>query len=435
MSNVKGLKNFKIYGNPWYIAIGISAIILLAAYLGVLGTDFASNMALMFAYGIILYEIGEKLPIWNTYIGGGILACFFGSAALLHFKLVPAAYVDSVNNFIGGDMDFLNLFIIILITGSVLSLEKDILLKSFAGYLPALLGGLFAAIILGVAGGLLFGVDPADAILKYVLPIMGGGNGAGAVPLSQIYERTTGDPAANFYAFAIIILTIANIMSIIAGGLLNKLGDVKPSLTGDKKSLLRNQDILARDDEKVTPSIKDMGAALVLGMGCYAFGQLVAGKLLPTIFGAEIHEFAYLILFVVILAATGIVPKEIRAGAKELQRFMTSAGSIILMTGLGFDFNIAELVAACTIQNVIIALLVVIGAIVGSAGVGYLVGFYPIDAAITAGLCMANRGGNGDVAVLGAAKRMELMAYAQLSSRLGGGIVLIVASFLFSFLL
>lgn len=110
MSNVKDLKNFKIYGNPWYIAIGISAIILLAAYLGVLGTDFA---------------------------------CFFGSAALLHFKLIPAAYVDSVNNFIGGDMDFLNLFIIIiLITGSVLSLEKDILLKSFAGYLPALLGGL-----------------------------------------------------------------------------------------------------------------------------------------------------------------------------------------------------------------------------------------------------------------------------------------------------
>ena len=64
-----------------------------------------------------------------------------------------------------------------------------------------------------------------------------------------------------------------------------------------------------------------------------------------------------------------------------------------------------------------------------------MVGFYPVDAAITAGMCMANRGGSGDIACLGAADRMELMAYAQLSSRLGGGIVLIIASFVFSFFL
>ena len=39
---------------------------------------------------------------------------------------------------------------------------------------------------------------------------------------------------------------------------------------------------------------------------------------------------------------------------------------------------------------------------------------------------MANRGGSGDLAVLGASHRMGLIAYAQLSSRLGGGIVLIL---------
>lgn len=79
------------------------------------------------------------------------------------------------------------------------------------------------------------------------------------------------------------------------------------------------------------------------------------------------------------------------------------------------------------------ALAIVVGAVIGSGAVGYLVGFYPVDTALTAGLCMANRGGSGDLACLGAAKRMELMAYAQLSSRLGGAIVLIIASFVFSF--
>ena len=106
---------------------------------------------------------------------------------------------------------------------------------------------------------------------------------------------------------------------------------VKPSLTGDGKTLMRNQQVLARDDEKIEPTIVDMGAALVLALACYGTGQLIAGKLLPTIFGASIHEFAYMILIVIILAGTGVVPARIRAGAKQLQKFMTSAGSIILI--------------------------------------------------------------------------------------------------------
>ena len=79
----------------------------------------------------------------------------------------------------------------------------------------------------------------------------------------------------------------------------------------------------------------------------------------------------------------------------------------------------------------LIAALIVLGAILGSGLVGWLVGFYPIETAITAGLCMANRGGSGDLAVLGAAKRMELISFAQISSRLGGGLMLIIASVVF----
>lgn len=45
--------------------------------------------------------------------------------------------------------------------------------------------------------------------------------------------------------------------------------------------------------------------------------------------------------------------------------------------------------------------MIVIGAIIGAGGVGYLVGVYPVDSALTAGLCMANRGGNGDLGMSG----------------------------------
>lgn len=428
------LSDLKLYGAPWYIALIACAVIILAAYVGALETDFASIMMLIIAYGIVFFEIGERLPIWNTYIGGGVLAAFFGTAIIRQLSLIPSNYLDPIDEFVSGDsISFMTIWIIVLITGSVLSLEKKILLKSFVGYFPAILGGLAAAMAFGAVGGLIFGISPTTVILKYVLPIMGGGNGAGAVPMSEIYEKITGDSAVSYYAFAIIILTIANVMSILAGGLLNALGDKCPKLTGDKKSLLRSSEFDVEDKEEAEPTFSDMCGAILVIAGCYAVGQLFSGAILPEILGAPIHEYAYMIAFVVILSATGVIPKNIRAGAKRLQKFMNKSCAVVMMAGLGFDFDLAELVNSCTVSNVVIALLIVIGAIVGSALVGWLVGFYPIDSAITAGLCMANRGGNGDVAVLGAAKRMDLMAYAQLSSRLGGGIVLIIASFLFSF--
>ena len=314
----------------------------------------------------------------------------------------------------------------------MLALDRDILLRSFLGYIPAILGGLAAACVCGVAVAAVFGVAPVEAVVKYVLPIMGGGNGAGAVPLSDIYQSVTGNPKQEYYAFAIIILTIANIFCIIASALLNSLGDKVPSLTGDKKTLLRSGSNLARDDAKIKTGTPEMVSALVVGCAAYSVGRLMSRWLLPTIAGAKIHAYAYMIIFVVILAATGLVPAGVRAGAKRLQSFVSGGLGMVIMVGMGADFNIGELAMMLNVGNVAIALATVIGAIVGSAAVGWLVGFYPIDSAITAGLCMANRGGNGDIACLGAAKRMDLIAYAQLSSRLGGGMVLVIASFVFS---
>ena len=435
-------KGLWLGGMPWWLTLCAIALCLIPVYVTtgsgdkvsmVQSTSMAGSLAICIGLAVIFNEIGERIPIWNKYIGGGLLLAFFGVAILKQFGLIPEQGLDAINSFVSDDANFLEFFIIMLIVGSVLSLDRDILLRSFGGYVPAILGGLAAASILGVITGLLFGVAPTDAIIKYVLPIMGGGNGAGAVPLSQIYEQVTGDAAANYYSFAIIVLTIANIFCIIASAALNALGEKQPWMTGDKKTLLRQGGNIARDDTKIKTDNTDLAGALLLALACFSMGRIMNKVVLPKIAGAPIHQYAYMIIFVVILAATGIVPARVRAGAKRLQSFFSGQMGIVIMVGMGADFNLAELFEAMQPSNVLMALMIVIGAIIGSGFVGYLVGFYPIDSAITAGLCMANRGGNGDLACLGAADRMDLIAYSQLSSRLGGGIVLIIASFVFSF--
>lgn len=331
--------------------------------------------------------------------------------------------------------DFLSFFIVFLICGSILGLEKKLLLKSFAGYLPAIFGGLIGASILGIVGGLMFGIGPKLIMLNYVLPIMGGGNGAGAVPLSQIYETVTGDKAANYYTFAITILTIANIFAILTAALLDQIGKKHPNMTGDGSTLIRKGVDIEAEKNDAVPTIKEMGGAFFMGIGFYAAGRLMGKAILPKVFGVAIHPFAWMIIIVTIAAMLGIIPNSTKAAAKRLQSFMSSCLVLIIMIGVGADTDLNQLIAAINPSNVVIALLIVIGAIVGSAIVGQMVGFYPIDSAITAGLCMANRGGSGDLAVLGASHRMGLIAYAQLSSRLGGGIVLIIGSVLFGMFL
>lgn len=70
-------------------------------------------------------------------------------------------------------------------------------------------------------------------------------------------------------------------------------------------------------------------------------------------------------------------------------------------------------------------MLGVLGAFIGAMIFGRLAGLYPYEAGITAGLCCCNIGGSGDIAVLTAGNRMNLLAFASISTRIGGALMVI----------
>jgi len=55
------------------------------------------------------------------------------------------------------------------------------------------------------------------------------------------------------------------------------------------------------------------------------------------------------------------------------------------------------------------------------AVVGRLLNMYPIETAII-NACHSGQGGTGDVAILTAANRMQLMPFAQIATRIGGAL-------------
>ena len=139
-----------------------------------------------------------------------------------------------------------------------------------------------------------------------------------------------------------------------------------------------------------------------------------------------------MVILMAALNISNILPANVKAGAKGMQQFFVKFMSFPLMITVGIGTNLSDYAKVFTNPAyLVIILATVIGAMIGTYLMARLFKMYPVEAMLTAGLCMANGGGSGDVQCLGAANRMEVMSYAQISSRIGGAIMLVVASFFF----
>lgn len=420
------LLRFKIFGMPLPLYAFALITLLLSHFYNAIPADLVGGFALMFVMGAIFGEIGKRLPIFNKYIGGAPVMIFLVAAYFIYAGIFTQKEIDAISN-VMDKSNFLNLFIAVLITGAILSVNRKLLLKSLLGYIPTILAGIVGASLFGIVIGLCFGIPVDRIMMLYVLPIMG------AVPLSEIYHSVTGRSREEYYSTAIAILTIANIFAIIFAALLDMIGKKYTWLSGEGE-LVRKASFKTEGDEKAGQiTHRETAVGMVLSTTCFLLAYVVAKKILPSIGGVSIHYFAWMVLIVAALNASGLCSPEIKAGAKRLSDFFSKQLLWVLMVGVGVCYtDLQEIIDALTFANVVIAAIIVVGAVVGAAIGGWLIGFYPIESSITAGLCMANRGGSGDLEVLSACNRMNLISYAQISSRLGGGIVLVIASIVFS---
>lgn len=429
------LNSIKFYGMPLPIYVFFAAVVLACAYLNIIPNQMIGAIAVLFAFGILVGEVGERLPLWNKFLGGGAMLCFLTGGLLKYFNLLPECVTNVSDGWING-YSFLNVFITMLVVGSLLGIDRDVLIKSGSLYIPTLLCSLLGACVFGAVAGMIFGNDPMYLITAYVMPIMGGGAGAGAVPMAQVYADVTGEDPAGYLSFCMAILGLGNIIAILMAVVMDLVGRAFPKLTGNGK-LLRAEGKTLETTEKSVQNITmdDLGAAIFVCAGFFMLGQLVSKKILPSVFGVAIPNFAYMIIFAALANILNLIPANIRESCKRCQQFCGTKLVWIQMAGMGISaINFSTMLSVASWQNIIIVLMIVIGCCIGSGLFGWIVGFYPVESAITAGLCMANMGGAGDLAVLGAAKRMDLMVYAQISSRIGGAMVLLIASILFAFL-
>lgn len=89
---MKKLNSIQFYGMPLPIYAFFAIIVLACAYFNIIPNQMIGAVAVLFAFGILIGEIGERLPIWNKFLGGGAMLCFLAAGLLKYFNLLPECH-------------------------------------------------------------------------------------------------------------------------------------------------------------------------------------------------------------------------------------------------------------------------------------------------------------------------------------------------------
>ncbi|MBZ5752481.1 MULTISPECIES: 2-hydroxycarboxylate transporter family protein [Metabacillus] len=410
---------------PLYLVL--AAIVYAASVYNQLPPDMIGGFAVIMVMGMLLGDIGMKIPILKDIGGPAILALLVPSILMFYNLFNPAA-VEAVTTLMKTS-NFLYLYISCLVAGSILGMNRKVLVQGFTRMFIPLVLGTIASVVVGVLVGSLFGYEMKHTFFYIVVPIIGGGIGEGILPLSLAYSQILGESAESFVSQMIPAAVIGNIIAIICAGLMKNLGERKPELTGNGVLVKTKGGDGIKEETNINKPVDFslMGAGLLIACSFFIFGGL-AHKFLG------IPGPVLMIVAATLVKCLKLMPVKMEQGAYHLYKFVSTSLTWPLMVGLGLLYiPLEDVVKIVTPAYVVICAAVVVAMV----GTGYIVGkfmkMHPVDAAIVTG-CHSGLGGTGDVAILSASNRMSLMPFAQVATRLGGASTVILATLLMKLL-
>lgn len=406
-------------------------IVLLALIAGFVATgkvpsDLLMSIVLLSVGGFTCAELGKRLPILRNVGAAAILATFIPSA-LAYYHLLPATILTSVTDFTKAS-NFLYLFIACIIVGSILGMDRNVLIAGFMKVFVPLAAGTVMAAIVGTIVGTLLGLGAWHTFFLVVVPIMAGGVGEGAIPLSIGYSAILHLPQGEMFAQVLPPVMLGSLTAILLAGTLNYVGKRYPSLTGEGRlqpSERGDVEHAGRNPESpeakgvVVLDVQTVAAAVITAVTLYLIGVL----------GQRLFEFpapVTMLFLAVVLKLGRLVSPGLEAGAHRVYKFFQVAVTYPLLFAIGVALTPWDkLMSAFHPANIV----TIVATVVTMMATGFVVGrwlkMYPIETAIV-NACHSGQGGTGDVAILTAANRMQLMPFAQIATRIGGAIVVTV---------
>ncbi|RSU07129.1 malate permease [Vagococcus entomophilus] len=424
---VQKIAQLKIGFIPLPIYLLLVAVYFLLTLGKIMPNDMLGALGIMTLFSFILEEIGKHIPVLNS-LGGKVLVVTFLPSYLVYKSWLPESSIKTVTDFMSNN-NFLNFFIALLIVGSICSMNRKTLIKASSRIILILIICDIVGALVGTGVGMLLGLPAWQAYFFVVAPIMAGGVGEGALPLSIGYAGFIATKQPDVFASILPCVMLGSLIAVICAGILRKLGEMKPELTGNGR-------LIDEDDEhldnlkgaKVDVDIEKMLITGVLAIALYLFGVWV---------NSTIHLPAPIVLLVAVMGAKmlGWIPNDIQNGGNSLYTLTVKGITPPLLFGVGVAMTPwKSLVTVFTHVPMILTIFATVVAIVLTAFItSKILGLYPVDTAIAVSCC-SGQGGTGALAILAAGDRMSLMPFAQVAVRLGGAMTVTFAIFLMGIL-
>ena len=386
--------------------------------------DVCTMLAVLAVGGFVCAEIGKRIPFVKDIGGAAIFATFIPSYLAFH-EYVPKVIVQTVTDFTKAT-NFLYLFIACIIVGSILSMDRSVLIRGFIKIFVPLAAGSIAAALVGTGVGTLLGIGAKQTFFYIIVPIMGGGVGEGAIPLSVGYADILHLKQGDEFARVLPPVMFGSLTAILFAGTLNFVGKKFPHLTGEGRIQPGETDELHPQEEEITGhmDVSHIAAGASIAITLYLIG--VAANTLPPDTYRLPAPVVMLFLAVAVKLAHG-VPPQLQHGAGVVYKFFRTAVTYPLLFAIGVALTPWDkLMEALHPANLVTIIATVATLMTTGFFVGRWVKLYPIEAAIV-NACHSGQGGTGDVAILTAANRMQMMPFAQIATRIGGAITVTLA--------
>lgn len=415
--------------------------------------------------GFTLDFIGKSIPILNK-LGLGFILCILIPSYFVHKEIIPSYLFTTIKSFFvkpdgtslnqGLGINFAQFFVIIVVSGSISSVDRNLLKRSITKFIPlALFFVFFSFVLVGFLGILLNYQCPDifkdksqgsfwDAILFICVPLTNGGTNLGIAGFANGVLKDA-FPNLNNDDIRTAILTpliFARTLSIILAGIITIFfNNTKFSGRGQ---LEKNKNITDYQFNKLpfyniknnktnkNINYQNLGMGLLIILTFYSTGCVI-NYFFYKKYIFKLDAIVYAIILLLIIKLLNLIPNY-QKYISQTGKFIETIFTVPVLAGLGlitkWDILIKCLKDYKICLMVVTSLIVVI---IFSFMLASYFNFYALELALTAGISSHSIGGPGNIGVMTISNRMDLLPFAMISTRLVGVVIFVLATFLIKF--